>query len=124
MREEKIVIKGEEVKSVTRQLEAIMSEISDVAVMAFDVIKRHPFYEEGRAKEMLDRIFLSEVRRDLGEHELFAMAPDMLGKIQSLVVYYNLINEYCIDAIVKFRELDEEMSKLFEETIEGLFNDN
>ena len=123
MHDEVIVIKAEEIKSVTSQLEEIMAEISDSAVMAFDVIKRHPFYEVGTAKEMMDRVFYSEIRQDLGDYELLAAMPDMLGKIQSLVLYYNLINEYCIDAIVKFKEFDEQMAKLYEEMMEGFIHE-
>ena len=123
MREEVIVISAEEIKSVTSQLEVIMTEISESAVMAFDVIRRHPFYEVGTAKEMMDRVFYSEMRKDLGEYELLVAAPDMLGKIQSLVLYYNLMNEYCIDAIVRFKELDEQMAKLYDEKIGGFIND-
>jgi hypothetical protein len=123
VREEVIVISAEEIKSVTSQLEVIMTEISESAVMAFDVIRRHPFYEVGTAKEMMDRVFYSEMRKDLGEYELLVAAPDMLGKIQSLVLYYNLMNEYCIDAIVRFKELDEQMAKLYDEKIGGFIND-
>ena len=123
MREEVIVISAEEIKSVTSQLEVIMTEISESAVMAFDVIRRHPFYEVGTAKEMMDRVFYSEMRKDLGDYELLVAAPDMLGKIQSLVLYYNLMNEYCIDAIVRFKELDEQMAKLYDEKIGGFIND-
>jgi len=123
VREEVIVISAEEIKSVTSQLEVIMTEISESAVMAFDVIRRHPFYEVGTAKEMMDRVFYSEMRKDLGDYELLVAAPDMLGKIQSLVLYYNLMNEYCIDAIVRFKELDEQMAKLYDEKIGGFIND-
>ena len=115
MTRNRIVIDEEEIQQVTTQLEGIMREIVESGVSAFDVIKRTSFYEEGVAKETIDRVFLSEYRVGAEESELLIQAPDMLGKIQSLAMYYNIINEYCADALVKFREGDAQVAKFLEQ---------
>jgi hypothetical protein len=99
-------------------LEALQAQITSYADSTFRRIKNNKFYYLGVAEEAIERMFLTE-RSTLKEAEFSTAAPDLLGKIQSLALYYSLIAQYCESAIIQFDGLDKDIAKAAEELIES-----
>lgn len=112
-----IVINPDELEQVTATLQQLMESILNTAMPAFNNVKNNAFYLEGEAKEEVERI-LNKSITEVNGMDIMQMGADFAGKVQMLATYYNLINEYCIDAMLTFKETDEKMAKLWEKTCE------
>ncbi|WP_270998965.1 hypothetical protein [Listeria seeligeri] len=38
-----------------------------------------------------------------------------------LITYYNLVNEYCIDTLITFKETDEKLAKLWDGMMQEVY---
>ncbi|MBC2011728.1 hypothetical protein [Listeria marthii] len=112
-----IVINPDELELVTTTLQQLMESIVNTALPSFNAVKNSAFYIEGEAKEEVERI-LSKSMIEVNGSDMVQMGADFAGKVQMLATYYNLINEYCIDAMITFKDTDEKMAKLWEKTCE------
>lgn len=117
--EEKIVINAEEVETVLNRLEIIMNLLTDASLSSFSVIKNNPFFFEGVAKEPLKKIYDCDKHGESGGYEMFEASSDLFGKTQMLINYYNLVYKYCMDALICFMDLDEDLAKLIRNRVNG-----
>ncbi|WP_099224755.1 hypothetical protein [Listeria costaricensis] len=111
-----VVINADELEQVMNSLDELMGSLMGT-MEQFGMIRNTPFYQKGQAKDEIERIFSSSARTGVNNADLVQMEADFYGKIQMLATYYNLLNEYCYNALITFKETDEKLAKLWEESI-------
>ncbi|WP_088839271.1 hypothetical protein [Listeria sp. ILCC792] len=116
-----VIINADELERVMNTLEQLMNSIAQTSIPAFENLQELIFYSEGQAKEDVQYIFNPTSRQYQGTIVMEGMGADLYGKIQMLITYYNLINEYCLDALLCFKETDEKLAKLWDNLIQEVY---
>ncbi|MBC1412444.1 hypothetical protein IBB74_06725 [Listeria welshimeri] len=114
-----VIINANELEVVINSLDTITGTLMST-MEQFAAIRDTPFYEEGKAKEEVERILNSSIRTGTNNMDLVQVEADLFGKIQMLMSYYTLLKEYSYNALLTFKETDEKLAKLWEKIAEEM----
>ena len=96
-----VQIRGHEIKKIKSSLDAIIDTIAAEWESSFPKYANNLFYENGRSKELLERVLSND------------SPADYSGKILMLVSYYRLLSSYVDASLEAFEEQDAQMKKRF-----------
>ena len=115
---DKVYISAEEIESVMSEVDSIVESIYSTVILEYGEIQKYNFYIAGSVKEEVETILKSNY---IGS-EAMVVEQNVYSKIQSLAVYYGMIQEFSMNALQIFQENDEKLAELYQRYSEEMLN--